>query len=71
MTTKDKMLQAVAQLPGDATIEDGMESFLFLAKVERGLAEADAGRTIPDAEVKRRMGVYLTRRRGTEVPPCS
>ena len=42
MTTKEQMLQAVKALPADATIEDAMERFLFLAKVERGLAQADA-----------------------------
>lgn len=33
MTAKDKMLQALQALPDDATIEDGMERLLFLAKV--------------------------------------
>ena len=52
MTTKEKMLQAVEDLPADATIEDAMERFLFLAKVERGLKQADDGKTIPHAEVR-------------------
>ena len=59
MTTKEKMLHAVDDLPADATIEDAMERFLFLAKVERGLQQADAGQTIPHAEVKERMAKWL------------
>ena len=59
MTTKEKMLQAVEALPADATIEDAMERFLFLAKVERGLQQADAGETIPHTEVRERMTKWL------------
>ena len=59
MTTKDKLLHAVQDLPDDATIEDAMERFLFLAKVERGLAQADAEKTISHAEVRDRMARWL------------
>lgn len=59
MTTKEKMLQAVEALPSDATIEDAMERFLFLAKVEKGLQQADAGNTVAHAEVRERMGKWL------------
>ncbi len=59
MTTKEKVIQAVEDLPADATIEDAMERLLFLAKVERGLKQADSGETIPHASVKERMGKWL------------
>jgi predicted transcriptional regulator len=59
MTTKEKIIQAVEELPADATIEDAMERLLFLAKVERGLKQADAGETIPHMEVKERMAEWL------------
>lgn len=59
MTTKEKMLHAVEDLPADATIEDAMERFLFLAKVERGLQQADAGKTIPHTEIRERMAKWL------------
>ena len=45
MKMKEKMLEAVKELPADATIEDAMERFLFPAKVERGIQQADAGQT--------------------------
>ena len=54
-TTKEKILEAVQKLPPDATIEDAMERLFFLAKVERGIAEADAGKTIPHGEAKQRL----------------
>jgi len=59
MTTKEKVLQAVNNLPDDASIEDAMDRLLFLAKIERGLQQADAGQTIPHSEVKERMAKWL------------
>lgn len=58
MTTKEKMLRAVDSLLPDATIEDAMESLLFLAKVERGLQQADNGVTLPHAEAYKKMARY-------------
>ena len=52
MTTKEKVIDVVNDLPDDASIEDAMERLLFLAKVERGLRQADAGQTIPHSQVK-------------------
>jgi predicted transcriptional regulator len=59
MTIRDKIIQVVGDLPRDATIEDAMERLLFLAKVERGLKQADAGKTISHAKVKDRMAKWL------------
>jgi predicted transcriptional regulator len=54
-STKDRVLEAVQQLPPDATVEQAMERLYFLAKVERGIREADAGQLIPHDEVKKRL----------------
>ena len=59
MTTKEKVLQAVRELPEDASFEDAMERLLFLAKIEKGLQQADAGQSIPHAKVKDRMAKWL------------
>jgi predicted transcriptional regulator len=60
MTIKEKVIEAVEHLPDDASIEDAMERLLFLAKVERGIQQADAGKTLPHAQVKERMGKWLS-----------
>jgi len=52
---KQRALDAVATLPEDATFEDAMERLYFLAKVEKGLAQADAGELIPHDEVEARF----------------
>jgi predicted transcriptional regulator len=59
MTTRDKVLQAVRDLPDDASVEDAMERLLLLAKIEKGLQQADTGQTMPYAEVKERMAKWL------------
>ena len=59
MTTKDKVLQTVQQLPDDASIEDAMERLLVLAKIERGIAQAENGETTPPQAVRDRMAKWL------------
>ena len=59
MTAKQKVMKAVRGLPDDASIEDAMQRLLFLAKIDRGLQQADAGQTIPHAQVKEKMAKWL------------
>ena len=54
-TAKQKALEAVERLPADATLEDAIERLVLLAKIERGLAELDAGQGIDHNEAKRRL----------------
>ena len=59
MTIKEKMLNAVKELPDDASVEDAMEKLLVLAKIERGLVQADQSETLTQQEMKDRMGKWL------------
>ena len=59
MTAKEKVIQAVQMLPDDASIEDAMARLLLLAKVERGIQQADAGQLIEHEDVKERMAKWL------------
>ena len=59
MTIKEKVLKAVQDLPEDARIEDAMEKLLFIAKIEMGLHQADAGQTIPHEDVRKRVEKWL------------
>ncbi len=56
-TTRDRIRQALEDLPPNATFEDAIERLVFLAKIEAGLTELDAGQGIPHDEVKRRLGL--------------
>jgi predicted transcriptional regulator len=53
---KERVLEALQNLPADATIDDAIERLVFLARVDEGLAELDAGQGVPHEEVKRRFG---------------
>lgn len=52
---KQKVLETIAKLPADATLEDAIERLVILAKIERGLAELNAGQGIDHSEVKSRL----------------
>lgn len=55
--TRDRMVEAIRELPADATVDDAIERLVFLAKIEIGLAQLDRGEGIPHDEVKRRLGL--------------
>ena len=56
-TTRDRIVEALKDLPEDATRQDAIARLVFLARIDIGLAELDAGKGIPHNEVKRRLGV--------------
>lgn len=53
--TKDRIRKAVEELPDDVTLDEAIEKLCFLAKVERGLRQADEGETVSHDEVKERL----------------
>jgi predicted transcriptional regulator len=55
-TTQERMIEALRGLPPDATVDDAIERLVFMARVEEGLAQLDAGEGVPHEEVKRRFG---------------
>jgi predicted transcriptional regulator len=55
-TSKDRILEALKDLLADATFAGAIERLLFLAKIEEGLAQLDAGQAIAHGEVRRRFG---------------
>ena len=59
MTTKELVIEAISTLPDNAVIEDAMERLLVLAKIERGIEQADSGQTISHEEVKQRLAKWL------------
>jgi predicted transcriptional regulator len=51
---KDRVMEAMRDLPEDATVEDAMDRLYFLAKVEQGVQQAEEGRTVSHEEARRR-----------------
>ena len=52
---KEEIVRVVQELPEDATVEDAIERLYFLAKIERGLEQSEAGNTISHDEIKSRF----------------
>ena len=53
--TKRRVLEAIEELPSDATVEDAIERLCFLVKVQKGLQQAAAGQTVSHEEAKKRL----------------
>lgn len=55
--TRDRILEALQAMPPNATIDDAIETLIFLAKIETGLGELDRSEGISHEEAKRRFGL--------------
>ena len=56
VTTREHILEAMRGLPVDATFDDAIERLVFLAKIDEGLAQLDAGQGILRDGMKPRFG---------------
>ena len=55
--SKTSVFDAIQSLPDPVDVETIIEAILVRAKVERGLADADAGRFVDEDELDRRFGL--------------
>ena len=53
VTPKDAVVEIVRGLPDDSSYDEILRELGFNRMIERGLADADAGRTISDEEMGR------------------
>ncbi|MGH7287566.1 MAG: hypothetical protein ACREI8_06045 [Myxococcota bacterium] len=54
-TVKQRAIEAIRSLPDDATLEDAIERLCFIAKIEEGLLQSEAGELIPHEEIKKQF----------------
>jgi predicted transcriptional regulator len=54
-SVKQRAIEAIRSLPEDATLEDAIERLCFIAKVEEGLRQSEAGELIPHEEIKKQF----------------
>jgi predicted transcriptional regulator len=52
---KAALIRAIEDQPDDSSYEEILRELAFGAMVERGIADSDAGRTIPNDEMARRI----------------
>jgi hypothetical protein len=55
--TRERMIEAIRELPEDASVDDAIERLVFLAKIEEGLEQLDGDQGISHQEVRRRLGL--------------
>ncbi|MEX1256913.1 MAG: hypothetical protein WEG36_04775 [Gemmatimonadota bacterium] len=51
MTTKDKVREVLSRLPDDCSLDDVLYHLYVVQKIERGLADIEAGHVVPHDEV--------------------
>ncbi|MEM1040994.1 MAG: hypothetical protein AAGI91_00030 [Bacteroidota bacterium] len=60
LSDKQASLRLIERLDEDVTFEDILYELYFLQKVERGLADVRAGRTVPHDEVREEFEQWLS-----------
>ncbi len=59
VTTKEKLFQILETLPDETTAEEAMERILFMAKVEKGMLQADEGDSLSHFEARKSLSKWL------------
>ena len=54
-TEKQRAIEALKTLPDEATVEDAIERLCFIAKIEDGLRQSEAGQLVAHDEVKKQF----------------
>ena len=54
-TEKERAIEALKPLPAQATLEDAIERLCFIAKIEEGLRQSEAGELVSHDEVKQQF----------------
>lgn len=57
---KEEVETLLKRLPEGSTLEDVQYGLYVIEKVKRGLADADAGRTLTQDEVEKRFAKWLS-----------
>jgi len=58
-TIKQTVMEMIARLPDDASVEDIMAELYFRQKVDEGLRQLDAGEGLEHEHAKQQLGKWL------------
>jgi hypothetical protein len=58
-TLKDDVIELIRRLPEDVTLPDIMEELYVRQKIDRGLAQLDAGQALSTEEARQRLRRWL------------
>ena len=57
-SAKEELIKVIEGQSDDSSSEEMVRELLFYIMIKRGLADADAGRVIPDDEMARRIQAW-------------
>ncbi len=60
MSQKELVIEAIQDLPDDASMDQIVDRVGFMAAIRKGIDDIERGDTIPHAEVKKRLVAWLT-----------
>ena len=59
MTEKELVLDAISELPDEASLDEIAQRIEFMAAIQKGIDQLDRGESIPHDEVKRQLATWL------------
>jgi len=60
MSQKEIVLEAIQELPDNASIDQIADRVEFMAAIQKGIVDIDRGDTIPHEEIKKQLATWLT-----------
>jgi hypothetical protein len=59
MTTKDKIINGINNLPDPVTVDDILDQIMLIEKIEKGIDQSEKNQIVPDDELDQRIGKWL------------
>ena len=59
MTTKDKIISGIKNLPDSVTIDDILDQIMLVEKIEKGIDQSNKNQVVSDDELDKRLGKWL------------
>lgn len=59
MLTKEKIIEAIKDMPNKFSVDDLLDRIMFLQKIEIGIEQSDAGKIVSTDEAKERLRKWL------------
>ena len=59
MTTKDKIINGIKNLPDSVTIDDILDQIMLIEKIEKGIDQSNKNQVVSDDELDKRLDKWL------------
>ena len=59
MSQKELVIEAIQELPDDASMDQIADRVDFIAAIQKGISDIDRGDTIPHEEIKKQLAARL------------